>query len=50
LYLRVLTRFPSEDEKAEVAAYLQAQSSRRLDALSELAWALLTTSEFRLNH
>lgn len=50
LYLTILTRLPSADEQAELAAYLQSQQSRRSAALSELAWALMTSAEFRLNH
>ena len=50
LYLSVLSRFPSAEEKAEVADHLQKRGERRVLALQELAWALLASAEFRLNH
>jgi hypothetical protein len=49
LYLSVLTRPPGNDEKKEVADYLAARTDRTA-ALRELAWALLTSAEFRFNH
>lgn len=50
LYLSVLTRRPTADERAEVAAYLEPRAQDRDAALRELAWALLTSLEFRFNH
>lgn len=50
LYLSVLTRTPSADERAEVTEYLTRYATRRQEALGELAWALLASAEFRLNH
>jgi hypothetical protein len=50
LYLSVLTRLPDNEETAEVAAYLDKNAARRTAALGELAWALLASAEFRLNH
>lgn len=50
LYLSVLSRFPDQAEHLEVADYLQAQQARRDAALGDLVWALLCSSEFRLNH
>lgn len=50
LYLSVLTRLPSEEERAEVDQYLQRFPNRRTEALSELAWALIASAEFRSNH
>ncbi|MFT5109979.1 MAG: hypothetical protein ACI9UA_005631 [Pseudoalteromonas tetraodonis] len=50
LYLSVLSRFPDEAEQSEVAGYLQANAERRDTALGELVWALLCSTEFRLNH
>jgi hypothetical protein len=50
LYLSVLTRLPESDETAEVAAWLAQNPDRRAAALGELAWALLASTEFRLNH
>ncbi|HUG93860.1 MAG TPA: DUF1549 domain-containing protein [Planctomycetaceae bacterium] len=50
LYLSVLTRRPSESEIADVAAYLESRKDERPAALQELAWALLSSTEFRFNH
>jgi len=50
LYLTVLTRLPSDDEKAEVADYLTKAGERRNAALGDLTWALLSSAEFRANH
>ena len=50
LYLNVLTRFPDAREKEIVTTFLAEQNADRTVALSELAWSLLTSAEFRLNH
>jgi hypothetical protein len=50
LYLSVLTRQPEKEEVAEVEDFLKKNESRREGALGELAWALLASAEFRLNH
>jgi hypothetical protein len=50
LYLAVLTRFPTEDEMAEVAAYLTARSADKSAAAQELVWGLMNSAEFRFNH
>jgi hypothetical protein len=50
LYLSVLTRRPTAEERAEVAGYLASRGTERDAAIRELAWALLTSLEFRFNH
>jgi hypothetical protein len=51
LYLAILSRRPSAEERAEVMAYLDRRGAeQRSDAARELAWALITSSEFRFNH
>jgi hypothetical protein len=50
LYLSVLTRLPTDVERKEVADYLARRNTERLAALQDLAWALLTSAEFRFNH
>ncbi|HXG08232.1 MAG TPA: DUF1553 domain-containing protein [Gemmataceae bacterium] len=50
LYLSVLTRRPTVEEQAEVADYLHKNASRRAVALGHLAWALLASTEFCVNH
>jgi hypothetical protein len=49
LYLSVLTRRPTDAEVAAVATYLATRADKPA-ATSELAWSLLTSSEFRFNH
>jgi hypothetical protein len=50
LYLSVLTRRPTEEERREVRGYLQGRDKDRLGALQELTWALMASVEFRFNH
>jgi hypothetical protein len=50
LYLSVLSRRPTAEERAEVAAYLQSRGPERPAALQELIWSLLASTEFRFNH
>lgn len=51
LFLSILTRLPSPEERNEVIKLLQASpAAQRQNTLSELAWSLLTSVEFRFNH
>lgn len=50
LYASILTRLPTEEEHAVAGEYLKRFADRRQAATSELAWALLASAEFRLNH
>jgi hypothetical protein len=50
LYLSVLTRLPTAEERTEVAEHLRRRAPQRIAALQELTWALLTSTEFRFNH
>ncbi|HEY7423686.1 MAG TPA: DUF1553 domain-containing protein, partial [Gemmataceae bacterium] len=50
LYLSVLTRLPTPEERTEVAGYLARHAGRRAEALQHLAWALLASTEFCVNH
>jgi Protein of unknown function (DUF1549)/Protein of unknown function (DUF1553) len=50
LYLSLYTRRPTGEERAEVGRYLADRGKDRVSALQELAWALLTSTEFRFNH
>jgi hypothetical protein len=49
LYLSVLSRFPDDGERAFVAEYLLQQSDRQ-QAVVNLIWSLLASTEFCLNH
>jgi hypothetical protein len=50
LYLSVLSRRPTAEERNEVCHYLAERDHDRVVALQDLAWALLTSTEFRFNH
>ena len=51
IYLSVLTRLPTAEEKTEVADFLaKKDGDRRARALGHLAWALLASTEFCVNH
>ena len=50
LYLIVLTRRPTAEEQAQVAAYWEAGKADRAAAAREMVWSLLTSAEFRFNH
>lgn len=50
LYLSILTRLPTDDEKTEVATYLAKHQADREKALGHYAWAMLSSMEFFANH
>ena len=50
LYLSVLTRPPSAEEKSEVESYLTKHAAKRQAAIGHLAWSLLASTEFCVNH
>lgn len=50
LYLAVLSRMPSEVERAEVGDYLAKHADRRPAAIEQLIWSLLASTEFLVNH
>ncbi len=50
LYLSILTRFPTDAESEEVAKYLSLPETDKRNAVQEMAWALLTSTEFRFQH
>jgi hypothetical protein len=49
LFLSILTRFPSDEERKDVTDALKGATNRPA-ALAEIAWALLASAEFRFNH
>lgn len=49
LYISAFTRQPSADEIVEVKNYLEQRKDDRSAAIQEMAWALLTSIEFRFN-
>ncbi len=51
LYLSTLTRLPAGPEVTELAATISARPpEKKTEALADLAWALLTSTEFRFAH
>ena len=51
VYLKILSRFPSDTETRALADYLATRGSTTNAAASqEITWALLTSAEFRFNH
>ena len=50
LYLSILTRLPTQEERDDVAAYLKDRADDRPAAVGELIWALVSSNEFRFNH
>ena len=50
LFITILARTPSEQEANDLLQHLEKNASRRTAAISEYAWALITSAEFKLNH
>lgn len=50
MYLAILSRRPTDEEKTEVADVLKKYADRRGEVLGQLAWALAGSTEFCLNH
>jgi hypothetical protein len=50
LYLSVLSRNPTEAESATVAKVMEKHPTKREEAVARLAWALLASMEFGVNH
>lgn len=50
LYLHVLARRPTDDERSIVDDFLAEHPRAREQAFAELLWALINSSEFSLNH
>ena len=50
LFLNVFSRQPSADEAADVAAYLKEFHGERAAGIAEVVWAMLSSTEFVVNH
>jgi hypothetical protein len=50
LYLATLARRPSDAESQRLTQYLQDDAGQAAKAYGDILWALLNSSEFRLNH
>lgn len=50
LYLRILSRFPTEREKKVSEAYMGSAKKKADETVCDIAWALINTKEFILKH
>lgn len=50
LYLRILSRLPTETERTAAMEYLSTSGLRRGDATNDLVWALINSKEFLYKH
>jgi hypothetical protein len=50
LYLAILSRKPTADERAAVEKVLAKHREKRAEAVGRVAWALLASMEFGVNH
>ena len=50
LFTTILARNPSEQETNDFLQCLEQNTTRRTAAISDYAWALITSAEFKLNH
>ena len=50
IYLDILSRYPTEDEKSEFENYIKTSKLDRKSAGQDLAWALINSDEFIFRH
>ncbi|MEQ8791250.1 MAG: DUF1553 domain-containing protein [Pirellulaceae bacterium] len=50
MFLAILSRTATDDDRQDVAEYLKQNEDRRSEAIGEVAWALLASTEFIVNH
>jgi len=50
LYLAILSRPASDEERTDIARMLSQSDDQRTQTICELSWSLLSSSEFRFNH
>lgn len=50
LYLTIVSRPPSEEERTELASFLNENSDQREARLTHWVWALFASTEFNVNH
>jgi hypothetical protein len=50
LFLAVLSRRPSDEESSQMQGLLEKNKDRRSDFIQNLVWAMLTSTEFVVNH
>jgi len=50
LYLSILSRYPTEDERRVAQNYMESSGLTLRDAAGDLSWALINTKEFLFRH
>lgn len=50
LFLNILTRMPEASERKDWATVLKRNKDKRAGAISNIAWAMLASAEFQMNH
>lgn len=50
LYLSLFSRRPTEEERTEIVSYLEKNRDRRDLAIRQVAWGMLSSVEFCVNH
>ena len=50
IYLTFLSRFPDDAERTAASDYLNRHAERKREALEDLAWSLMNTTEFVFQH
>jgi hypothetical protein len=50
LYLRILSRFPTEEERRTAFAYTTSSKRKPYESFCDIVWALINTKEFFLKH
>lgn len=50
LYLTVLSRYPTEEESRTVGEYYRSFAGNKRDALVDIVWALINSTEFLYRH
>jgi hypothetical protein len=50
LYLRILSRFPTQQEMQVANEYLKSSKRQLADSACDLAWVLINTAEFSVKH
>jgi hypothetical protein len=50
VYLRILSRFPTEEELRVIVKYAQSGEAKGPEVLEDVAWALINSAEFLYRH
>lgn len=50
LFMAILSRSPSDEDRSTVTEFLEKNAEHRTEAISQLVWSLLASTEFCLNH